>query len=561
MIKVVETIPLKLPGRSSFLLFFPFNPNLIERIKTYSPAIWHKKIGGWEISASYLASFLDYATTVDDIELQLLPDEIEEISESPLTKKEISEFKVTPYKHQIEAINYGLSHSKWLLLDSMGIGKSLESMYLAETLHKRGKIEHCLIICGVDSLRQHWSNEIKRFSSESAVVLGERKTKTGKITYETLAKRAEQVINPISEFFIITNIASLRDETLLNSIIKSKNKIDMIIVDEIHKCSRSSIQGSNLLKLDAKYKLGMSGTLILNSPISAYLPLAWTENDHSTLTNFKSFFCNFGGFHDHQIVGYKNLDILKDELTNCSLRRTFKEVRADMPSKMIEYESLEMSDKQSKFYEAVKNGVKEEANKITLNTNNLLALMTRLRQATSCPNLLTTEDIPSIKVERAAEIAEELLEQGEKVTIMSNFKEPVYALGKLLKSYKPAICTGDQSEGVVNKCIDDFRNSDNFNLLIGTMAKIGTGFSFPECHYMIFIDQPYTQALFDQCCDRIYRITSKDSVFIKVLVTMDTVDERVKEIVDTKKELSDFIVDDKISDQFSTILKDIILDL
>jgi hypothetical protein len=112
MIKVVETIPLKLPGRSSFLLFFPFNPNLIERIKTYSPAIWHKKLGGWEISASYLASFLDYATTVDDIELQLLVNEIKEISEPSLTKKEISEFKVTPYKHQIEAINYGLSHPK-----------------------------------------------------------------------------------------------------------------------------------------------------------------------------------------------------------------------------------------------------------------------------------------------------------------------------------------------------------------------------------------------------------------------------------------------------------------
>ena len=109
-------------------------------------------------------------------------------------------------------------------------------MYLAETLHKRGIIEHCLIICGVDSLRQHWKAEIQKFSNESVVVLGEKLTKTGKVTYDTLVKRAEQLINPISEFFIVVNITNIRDDKFIEAFKKSQNKIGMIIFDEAHRC-------------------------------------------------------------------------------------------------------------------------------------------------------------------------------------------------------------------------------------------------------------------------------------------------------------------------------------
>ncbi len=72
-----------------------------------------------------------------------------------LSEEEIKSFKVEPFWHQVEAINYGLhpSHKKWLLLDSMGLGKSATIMWLAETLKRRGQLDHCLIVCGVDSLR------------------------------------------------------------------------------------------------------------------------------------------------------------------------------------------------------------------------------------------------------------------------------------------------------------------------------------------------------------------------------------------------------------------------
>jgi len=74
-----------------------------------------------------------------------------------LTEAEIAHFRFKPFPHQIDGINFGLNpkHTKWLLLDSMGLGKTLEIIGYAETLKSRGLIDHCMIICGVDSLRQN----------------------------------------------------------------------------------------------------------------------------------------------------------------------------------------------------------------------------------------------------------------------------------------------------------------------------------------------------------------------------------------------------------------------
>ena len=543
MIEISEiSPPIKLSGISSISVKFDYNPEIIEVLKQFSPAVWHKKEGIWEISSSYLSRLLDQLTYFDDIKLTLLANETSEISK--VSEAEFASLAFTPFEHQKEAIEYGISKKKWLNLFSMGLGKTCTLIGQAEILHKRGLIDHCLIICGVDSLRQQWAKECRKFSHESALVLGERRTKSGKLFYASIAERAKQLMEPIDEFFVITNISSLRDGKLVEAFKKSKNKFGLICLDEAHRvATKSSQQGSNLLKLTAEYKVAMSGSLVTNSPLSCYVPLVWTENEHATLTNYKAQYCNFGGFNNSQIIGYKNLDLLKEEINSCSIRKTFDQVKPDMPEKTIEYEFVEMSDEHRKFYEAIKNGVKEEADKIQLNSGNLLALTTRLRQATSAPSVLTSHQVESSKILRAAELAEDLLESGEKVIIFSTFVEPCEVLAEKLSRFNPLLGTGKQSQDLVDRNVEKFRDSGDFNLLIGTQSKLGTGFNMPECHYSILLDQPWTDATFSQVCDRIYRINSDQHVFIKVLICVDTIDERVKEIVDTKREIADYLID------------------
>ena len=565
MIIVEEIIPKKISGLTSFLVSTnKFIPELSEIFNSLTTYYYFKKSHQWEISAIDLKSFLDQVTRLDDIQLKLIK-QLQKSIFSPLTNKEIDSLEKTPYKplkHQIEAINYGLEHHKWLLLDSMGLGKTGTIIYSAEILHKRGLIDHCLIICGVNAVKENWANEIQKFSNESYMILGKKTGKFGGISYANITERAKILKEPIQEFFIITNIETIRNDAIVKAIKTSKNKFDMIAVDEIHRCSnKNSSQGHNLLKLEAPYKIGATGTVITNSPLSAYLPLAWTENDHSILTTFKSQYFIYGGYNNSQIIGYKNLDLLKEELDSCSLRRTLTQVRTDMPEKIVEYEILELDKAHKEFYTAVKEGVKEEADRIELNPGNLLALTTRLRQAAVCPSILTTQSIKSTKLERCKELVDELVASGEKVVILSNFVQPVKDLSEMLKEYTPLLCLGEMKDDAVIKNNKLFQEDPSYKVIMGTHARMGTGLTFNAAKYSIMLDTPYTYAALAQSEDRIYRVNNTKVAYIKILECKETIDERIHQIINTKKELSDYLVDgtpSKISDCLAKELHQII---
>ena len=575
MIKIYEiSPPQKISGLSSLIVQFDYNEYIVDSIKTIPTAHYHKKEKVWELPVCYLGRLLDSLTFLDEIQLRLLdtPESGEfhfnkNFNLKPLTEIEKVSFKMKPFEHQLEAINFGLDKEKWLLLDSMGLGKTNSIIWLAETLKRRGVIDHCFIICGVNSLKQNWKKEIQKFSTESAVVLGEYTTRTGTTRYRSMDKRAQQLKDPIEEFFVITNLESLRDDRIIEAFNKSANKFGMIAFDEAHKAAtKTSQQGTNLLKLEAPFKIAATGTLITNNPLSAYVPLSWTGNDESTLTNYKSQYCNFGGFKNNQVIGFKNLEVLQEVISNCSLRRTLDQVRSDMPPKTVTLELLEPEDDQRKFYEAIKEGVKEEADKIELKTSSLLALTTRLRQASACPSILTTQPVSSCKVDRCLELIQELTSQGEKVVVLSVFKETLNELAAKLGEFRYSLNTGDIPDAVVANNVARFQDDPNEQVFIGTWGKVGTGWTLNSSSYLICLDTPYTAAMFDQGTDRIWRVNNTRPAFITVLMCKDTIDERVQQIIETKKELGEYLVDGvefnntnnyKLDDELRAILRDL----
>lgn len=557
MIYITENTPEKLSGTTSIFLSFKYNPEIINLIKTnFTVYNYNKKTQTWELPINCLSQILDLLTYIDDIKLKLYDSSKSVLNEPKL----VENYKLPPFKYQEDGIKYGLTHDKWLLLDGMGLGKTAQMIGLARELKAQRGLEHCLIICGLNTLKTNWKKEVGKHSDETVRVLGEKVNSKGTVSYASIAERAEELKNPIKEFFIITNIETFRDDRVIEAFNKSVNKFDMIVVDEVHRCkSKTSQQGKNLLKLKAKYKVALTGTLLLNNPLDCYVPLAWTENEHATLTNFKNQYCTFGGFGGHDVVGFHDLEILKDELDNCSLRRT-KDL-LDLPPKNIIYEYVDMDEAHKKFYEAIKKGVKEEADKIELKANNLLALVTRLRQASVCPNILTTQDIKSSKIQRCVELAEDIISNNEKVVIMSTFKESVAEVAEELKKYNPLVCTGDTKDDYISWAVDEFQNNPDRKVMIATWQKMGTGITLTAASYMIHLDTAWTYALFDQTNDRIYRIGQDKPVFIYDLVCSGTIDERVKTILETKKSIADFVIDDKVDDKTIQVLKDYIQDL
>ena len=271
MIVIEERTTHKLPGITSLFISFDFDSRIVSEIKTLSNYLYDKNSKEWEIPISSLKEILEKLNPLSDIKLKLKKEEIEKDD-----VYELLNYKTKPFEYQKDGIEYGLNHDRWLLLDAPGLGKSLQLLYLAEELKKRDNIEHCLIVCGVNTLKMNWLKEIEKHSSLNGKILGQRINRKGKLVIGSVKDRLDDLKTPIEEFFVITNIETLRDKDIIKEINSSKvNKFDMIVVDEIHKCkSPTSSQGKNLLKLtNAKYRVGATGTLLLNDPLDAYVPL------------------------------------------------------------------------------------------------------------------------------------------------------------------------------------------------------------------------------------------------------------------------------------------------
>ena len=550
MIYIEEKPTQKVPGETSLFVQFNYNPDYVEIVKKYSGSVFHKKEKIWEVPSIYLAALLDDFCLHDSVDVKLLREKKAKAKDVTLMQHQ-----VPPFDYQAEGIKYGLTHDKWLLLDMPGLGKSLQIIYIAEELKARGEIEHCLIICGVNSLKENWRKEIQKFTNLSCTILGERVTRTGSRVIGSIQERLAALNKPIEEFFVITNVETLREKDIITAFLKGPNKFDMIAMDEIHHVKDpGSRQGAGLLKLNkAKYQIGATGTVILNSPLDAYVPLKWIGLEKSTYTNFKYFYCTFGGPFHNIVCGFKNLEVLRTMLDEHSLRRS-KDI-LNLPPKTIINEYVSMERRQADFYDNIKKGVKEAADKVELKTTSLLALASRLRQATACPSMLTTEDISSAKIERACDLVDQIISGGDKVVIFSTFKETVKVLAERLAKYNPLIGTGDVKDNVISANVDQFQTNPDNKVFICTWQRMGTGLTLTAASYVIFIDVPYTNADYEQAQDRCYRIGTSKNVIIYHLITTGTIDERVLDIVETKEAIGDYLEDGQISRQSLDKLK------
>lgn len=545
MITIQERQTVKVPGITSLFVSFDFNRAIVDEIKLLDGCVFNAETKEWEMPLTNLAEFLDRVCVHDQINLQL-----QEYVDKETVKYQLQQYPTKPFSYQEEGIQFGLNHDKWLLLDAPGLGKTLQLTYLAQELKERQGLQHCLIICGINTLKTNWKNEIEKHSHLSCRILGQRITKKGNLVVDGIQERLKQLKEPIEEFFVITNVETLRDDKIVQAILKNKyNKFDMIVVDEVHKCkSNQSQQGKNLLKLNkAKYQVGATGTLLLNNPLDAYVPLKWIGAERANYSTFRYYYCNYGGPFGNMLIGFKNVHVLQDQIKKYSLRRT-KDI-LDLPPKNIIHEYVDMSEAQSIFYENVKAGIAQNVDKVKLSTANVLSMVTRLRQATACPSILTSESIPSAKMDRAEDLAEQILASGYKLVIFSTFKQTVYELAERLKQYKLVIATGDQKDFEIEDAKKQFQEDPSTQVFIGTWQKCGTGITLTAASYLIFIDTPFTEAEFTQASDRIYRIGTKESVFIYNLVTRYTVDERVLELVTDKGAIADYVVDEKITPQ------------
>ena len=541
--------PIKLKGKLSTFVRVLNEPQGIKLVNSFNKAYYHTKLGIWELPKEA------FRIIVSNYKGELIIHNLDDASEECLKILESFEENDLPYipktksySHQVDSLNFAKENNKFLLADEQGLGKTKQSIDIA-LLHKN-KFKHCLIVCGVNSLKWNWLNEIKTHSNEEGYVLGTLRNSENINLKPSMSDRIADLkdLYKRDEFFIITNVESFRDREIQKWVKHwcLKGVIGMTIIDEIHKCKNSqSSQGKGIHSCMSYYKLALTGTPLMNDCIDLYNILKWLEVENHTLTQWKNYYCEMGGFGGYNIVGYNHTNELQEQLNSVMLRRKKEEV-LDLPSKIYTNEYLEMNEPQAKIYQEVEEAIKRDIDKILLSPNPLVQLI-RLRQATGLTSILSSAVNESCKFSRLLEILEELKSNNKKAVIFTNWTSIANPLFELLSenNYYPAIATGDTKD--VSAEISKFKSEKKCQCIIGTIGVLGTGFTLTEADTVIFLDEPWNMATKLQAEDRCHRIGTKSTVNIITLMCKDTIDERIHNIITKKGILSDVLVDAKYS--------------
>lgn len=540
-------------SENSAFVSFPYDVKVIDVIKSLHKRRYIYEEKSWEIP-------------INDIEKlqKMLPDENIFVKETS-TKVNIPKsykFKLIPYEFQKEGIEFGLNNSKFILGDTQGIGKTMESLHIAAIKKELFLHKHCLIICCINGLKVNWQREIEQHTYFSGYILGTRFKRNGdrKPNITSTDKREDlENISAFNEFFLITNSESFRDKEFSDKIqeLIAIGEISTVIVDEMHKVKNpNTIVAEGLFKIkNVSNLILLSGTLFVNSPLDLYIPMTLIGIESSNYWHYKSHYCIFKEFYKNKkkikvTIGYKNLGELQLKLKNYMVKRDKEDV-LNLPNKIFYTEYLEMDEKQQKLYNEVKNGITTKLN-IEL-SDNPLALLTRLRQITGAPILISNIN-NNVKIERMIEIIDENILKGQKVIVFSLWSSVVDLAAKELSKngVDNAIITMSTKDKM--KAIDRFRLNDDCKVILGTIASLGTGYSLPEANTIIFLDSPFTDSDRQQAIDRAHRMTTNHSITIINLVCANTVDERVEKIVSNKVEMAGLIINGKITSRGLTYL-------
>ena len=464
------------------------------------------------------------------------------------------EFKTKPFSHQLEGVEYGLKYDRWFLGDEQGLGKTKQVIDIAVARKVMYGYRFCLIVCGVNTLKWNWVNEIHTHSKEDAYILGQRRKGT-KIRIGSTKDKLEDLKLMYDRkephpYFIITNVESFRDKNIADTIsdLCKKGIIGMCAADEMHKMKNPTAQQTKgFLKCLPYCRIGMTGTPLMNSPMDLYVILKWLGYESHAFYSFKQHYCVMGGYGGYEIVGYKNLDQLTAQVREIMLRRLKSEV-LDLPEKIYVDDIVEMDGKQAVMYKEVEAGLKADYINGDIDLTNPLSALIRLRQTTGYPGILSDEITESAKLDRMEELVENCTSNNEKVIIFSNWTQMTDAICNKLKSsgHNVGVITGETPDSSRQEIVDVFQNSSDLSVLVGTIGAMGTGLTLTAATTVIFVDEPWNKALFDQAVDRAHRIGQKNNITIYSIMCKDTIDERIHNLIYKKGAMSDAIIDGKV---------------
>ncbi|MFJ2029911.1 SNF2-related protein [Streptosporangium sp. NPDC087985] len=443
-----------------------------------------------------------------------------------------------------------------ILADDMGLGKTAQTLSLL--LNERtagGRPGPTLLVCPM-SLLSNWQKEAARFAPSLDVYLHHG---TARLREEELARRVEQ-----ADLVLTTYGTALRDREVLTGLTWAR-----VVCDEAQAIKNSAARQAQAVRaLPARSRFALTGT-----PVENHLAELWSLME----------FCNPGLLGSAKAFRTRYQEPIEqdgDVTATAALRRatgpfvlrrlkTDKTIISDLPDKMEMKVWCTLTPEQATLYQAV---VTDMMNKIASSEGierrgNVLATMTKLKQVCNHPAHLLKDGsrLPgrSGKLARLEELAEEIVSEGDKALVFTQYAE----FGTLLQPYlaahldRPVLWLhGGLPKRQRDALVERFQDDDEPMLFLLSLKAAGTGLNLTAANHVVHVDRWWNPAVENQATDRAFRIGQTKNVQVRKFICVGTLEERIDEMIERKKALAERVVgtgEDWITDLSTSQLREL----
>jgi SWI/SNF-related matrix-associated actin-dependent regulator 1 of chromatin subfamily A len=438
-----------------------------------------------------------------------------------------------PLQHQKEAIEKLAGSRRFILADDMGLGKTTSTIIAAlETGAKK-----VLIICPA-SLKINWQREIENYSDRSVYIAEGKKFSTD----------SDFVI---VNYDILKNFHDMKDKSksLLN-----QSEFELVILDEAHMISNPQAQRTKIINhyvKNIKRVWLLTGTPMTSRPMNYYNLLNIIESP--VAQNWMAYAIRYcqgyqftaGKRKVWNVTGASNLEELRDRTSKQILRR-LKEDVLDLPDKIISPVYLRLKSKEyeelmGEYYDWFDNK-KDESSSLTVQFSKLM----KVRKV-----------IANEKTKQTIEFAENIIEQGKKVIIFTNFTDTLQTIyqhfGKQAV-YLDGSCTKPHRQHAV----DEFQENEKIKVFVGNLKAAGVGLTLTAAEVVIMNDLSFVPAEHAQAEDRAYRYGQKSNVLVYYPLYENTIEGAIYDILNHKKEIIRTVMGDEQPENSGDVVEEIL---
>jgi len=437
--------------------------------------------------------------------------------------------ELLPY--QMDGIAFVAGAGRAVLADEMGLGKTIQGVGVAEFLARHAGVRRVLVVCPA-SLKSQWLAEITRFCDRSVQIVA------GK-----MSERTTQYAS--AAFFTVANY----EQVLRDYLDIERSSWDLIILDEAQRIKNWEAKTSRVIKsLRSPFALVLSGTPLENRLDDLYSIVEFIDDRRLGPA--------FRFMHGHRVVdehgkvlGYKNLDALRERLRPILLRRTRKSIQLDLPPRSTEIVRVPCTEEQKQLHSAHMQIVQSITRKAFISEMDLLRLQKALLMARMSADSTTLVDKQpngfSSKLERLADLLEQLIGEPErKIILFSEWTTMLNLIEPILKNLKAPFVRldGQVPQKQRNMIVQRFQTDAKCRCFLTTNAG-STGLNLQAADTVINIDLPWNPALLEQRIARAHRMGQKRKVQVYLMITEGTIEENLLATLSAKHELAGAVLD------------------